>query len=50
VLVLEADPIDAARALLAELPLVTNQIVDFELIELRPFSAFATLFACSERP
>jgi hypothetical protein len=49
VLVLEAESIDAAQALLAELPLVANQIVDFELIGLRPFSAFASLFADSER-
>jgi hypothetical protein len=50
VLVLEVESIDVAHELLAELPLVTNQIVDFELIELTPFSAFATLFASSGRP
>jgi hypothetical protein len=49
VLLLETESIDAAQTLLAELPLVTNRIVDFELIELRPVSAFATLLASTER-
>jgi hypothetical protein len=49
VLLLETESIDTAQTLLAELPLVTNRIVDFELIELRPVSAFATPLASTER-
>jgi hypothetical protein len=45
VLVMEAESIDAARAALAELPLVANEVIDFELIPLQPFAAFGMLFA-----
>jgi hypothetical protein len=48
VLVLETESIAAARVALGELPLVANEIVDFELIELLPFAAFASLFAAPE--
>lgn len=44
VLMLEAESITAAQAVLDALPLVANQIVDFELIELRPFLSLAALF------
>jgi hypothetical protein len=44
VLTLEAASIEAANERLAELPLVSNAIIEFELIELRPFSAFEQLF------
>jgi hypothetical protein len=48
VLVLETESIDAARESLALLPLVANELIDFELIELLPFAAFGSLFAAPE--
>ena len=48
VLVLETDSIDAARESLGVLPLVAHEIIDFELIELRPFAAFGSLFTGPE--
>jgi hypothetical protein len=45
VLILEQDSADDAIAALAALPLVSNGIIDFELIELRPFGAFQMLFS-----
>lgn len=47
-LVLETESIAAARVTLGELPLVANEVIDFELIELLPFAAFASLFAPPE--
>ena len=44
VLVLETLTIDTAAAALARLPLVANDLVEFEFIELRPFGAFDVLF------
>jgi hypothetical protein len=43
VLVLETPTVDTATAALARLPLVANDLVEFEFIELRPFSAFDAL-------
>jgi hypothetical protein len=45
VLVLEVGSVDEAAAALCELPLVSKQIIDFELVELRPFAAFQMLFS-----
>jgi hypothetical protein len=45
VLILETASLDAAQQRLAELPLVGNEIIEFELIELRPFTAFQRLFS-----
>lgn len=44
VLVLEAASPQAAVSALAELPLVAHQLIEFEVVELRPFSAFEVLF------
>ncbi len=49
VLVLEADSTDAARAVLSVLPLVAEEIIQFELIELLAFTAFDALFAAAEQ-
>jgi hypothetical protein len=48
--VMKALSIDAARAGLAELPLVVNGIIEFELIQPQPFAAFASLFVPAETP
>ena len=45
ILVLEADSPQHARAELAKLPLVVNDIIEFELVELRPLSAIQMLFS-----
>lgn len=45
VLVMEVDSEEAARSALGELPLVTEGIIDFELIELLPMRALSMLFA-----
>jgi hypothetical protein len=45
VLILEAASPEAARETLSTLPLVANQIIDFDVIELHPFSAMQTLFS-----
>jgi hypothetical protein len=44
VLTVEAASSEAANERLAELPLVRSAIIEFELIELRPFAAFEQLF------
>jgi hypothetical protein len=45
VLVIEVAAREEAEALLASLPLAAEGIIDFELIELRPFSGLEALFA-----
>jgi hypothetical protein len=50
VLVLEAESIAAAQVALDDLPRLAHEIVDFGLIELRPFAAFAARFATPETP
>jgi hypothetical protein len=45
VLIIDARSVKTARETLDELPLVANEVVDFELIELRPFTAFEQLFS-----
>jgi hypothetical protein len=44
-LVIEASSVEETRRLLSPLPLVANEIVALELIELRPFSALQMLFS-----
>jgi hypothetical protein len=44
VLVLETPTVGTATAALARLPLVVNELVEFDFIELRPFGAFDVLF------
>lgn len=43
VLVLETPTVDTATAALARLPLVANDLVEFDFIELRPFTTFDVL-------
>lgn len=45
VLILEAASVEAAEEKLADLPLIRHQIIEFELIELLPFTAFERLFS-----
>ncbi len=45
VLILECPELEAARHLLAGLPLVEHGLIDFELIPLVPYDGFARLFA-----
>lgn len=45
VLLLETTARHDAETALSGLPLAADGVIDFELIELRPFSAFAILFA-----
>jgi len=45
VLVLEAASLQQAEAALADLPLVSAELIVFEFIELHPFGAFEVLFA-----
>ena len=44
VLVLEADSVEAAQEALSQLPLLVNEVMALELIELRPFTALQMLF------
>jgi hypothetical protein len=44
VLVLEADSVEAAKQAVSRLPLLANEIMTLELIELRPFTALQMLF------
>lgn len=44
VLILECENKDIAVDLLGELPLVKNKIVEFELIELKPYTGLSRLF------
>jgi hypothetical protein len=50
VLVLEAASGKDAEAALAGLPLAAAGLIDFELVELHPFSALEVLFADQLRP
>lgn len=45
VLFLEAPDLGAARAVLAELPLVRARLIDFDLVPLAAYPGFARLFA-----
>lgn len=44
VLVLECAGVDAARQVIASLPLVEAKLIDFDLIPLRAYPGFARLF------
>jgi hypothetical protein len=44
-LVIEASSVEEAHLLLSSLPLIANEIVALELIQLRPFSALQMLFS-----
>jgi len=48
ILVLEADSLEQAAGQLADLPLLANDVMTVELIELHPFSAMQMLFADQE--
>lgn len=50
ILILEAVSIEDARSRLAELPLLSNHIMQLELIELNPFGAIERLFAAESSP
>jgi hypothetical protein len=43
-LIIEATSAEEAHRLLSPLPLIANEIISLELIELRPFSALQILF------
>jgi muconolactone delta-isomerase len=45
VLVLECAGVEEARRTLAEFPLVKSGLIEFELIDLRPYPGFGRLFA-----
>jgi muconolactone delta-isomerase len=45
VIMLEADSLEAAREILAGLPLVREGLIEFEVIPLRPYDGFARLFS-----
>jgi len=44
VLILECDSVDAAKIALSELPLVKHNLIEFQLIPLKPYPGFARLF------
>jgi hypothetical protein len=46
-LILEASSVDEAQRALSQLPLIANEIMALELIELRPFSALQLLFSAA---
>jgi len=48
VLMLECESVEAAQDVLNTLPLVTEGLIRFEVIGLRPYSGLARLFAHSE--
>jgi len=50
ILVLEADSVADAQSKLGELPLLSNKIMQLELIELNPFGAVERLFAAEPPP
>ena len=50
VLVLEAGSVGAAQQVLAGLPLMANEVMTLELIELHPFAAFQMLFRDASQP
>ena len=44
VLILECASVEEAKAHLARLPLVKNELIKFEIMALKPYSGFARLF------
>ncbi len=49
VLILECDSIDAAKTALSELPLVKHNLIEFQLIPLKPYPGFARLFGLKDK-
>ncbi len=49
VLIVEAGSRDSAQSALGELPLLTDNVMTLELIELHPFAAFEMLFSREPR-
>ena len=49
VLIVEAGSRDSAQSALGELPLLTDNVMTLELIELHPFTAFEMLFSREPR-
>ena len=49
VLIVEAGSRESARSALGELPLLADEIMSLELIELHPFAAFEMLFSRETR-
>jgi len=45
VLVLECESLSEAESILASLPLVSNNLIRFELVPLAPYSGFSRLFS-----
>jgi hypothetical protein len=45
ILILETESLASARSALEQLPLLANDVMTLELIELRPFAAFEMLFS-----
>lgn len=44
VLVIECESIEKAKLVLNDLPLVKNKLIDFELMELNPYTGYSRLF------
>ena len=45
VLMLEADSLEAAKSLIAELPMAQQGLLNFEILPLKPYTGLDTLFA-----
>lgn len=45
VLILEADSLDAAQAIVVEFPMAQNNILEFEILPLKPYTGLEALFA-----
>ena len=45
VLMLEAENLDVAQAIVAELPMAQHDILDFEILPLKPYTGLDALFA-----
>ena len=44
ILILEADNLDTAQAIVAEFPMAENKILDFEILSLKPYTGLEALF------
>lgn len=45
VLMLEAKDLEAAREIVAQFPMAKDKILDFEILSLKPYTGFETMFA-----
>ena len=45
VLMLEADSLETAQAIVAKFPMAENNILDFEILPLKPYTGLEALFA-----